>query len=311
MRIVVIVVISLILLYLLITYLMFVLVSKKSKLVRLPMAKGIAKSLEPYKELREKGINWVEDKIGKNQVEDLFINSNDDLKLHGLFIEHKNSKGIVIESHGYRSHTKRDLYPSCHVYFNMGYSLLLIDSRTSYKSEGKYITFGIKESEDIISWIKFINHKYPDKSLILAGISMGASSSLMALKYVKKKMNVKCAIVDSGYVSPYEEVLHCIKHYFHLNGKLFIGMIDLWCKIFAKYSLKQDDTISSLKNGRIPILFIHGLEDDFIPIDNTKRNYEEYKGPKKMELFEKATHGISYLVDPKRYIKCIKDFVKD
>ena len=85
MKIVIIVIISLILLYLLFTYLMFVLISKKSKVVRLPMAKSVSKSLEPYQELREKGINWVDEKISKNQVEDEFIYSKDGIKLHAIY----------------------------------------------------------------------------------------------------------------------------------------------------------------------------------------------------------------------------------
>ena len=76
------------------------------------------------------------------------------------------SKGIIIEAHGYRSSAMRDLFASCHEYYKLGYSLLLIDHRTSNESEGKYITFGIKECKDIINWIKFINKKYPKSNII-------------------------------------------------------------------------------------------------------------------------------------------------
>ena len=149
----------------------------------------------------------------------------------------------------------------------------------------------------------------PKQEIILAGISMGATSILMSLKDVTKKMNIKCAIVDCGYISPYEEVLYCIKTFFHLPGKLFIGMIDTWCKLIAKFSLREKDTINSISDVRIPILFIHGTDDDFVPVENSLKNYDEYQGPKKIELFENTSHGISYLVDPKRYIKTIKEFL--
>ncbi len=304
-----IIVVIIFLLYLLITYLMFILISKNTKVINLPMSKNVAKSLKPYEEIMDKGKKWVDDKYKENQVKDIYIYSRDGLKLHALLIEHKNSNGIFLEVHGYRSTASRDLYASCHEYYKMGYSLLIIDNRTCNKSEGKYITFGVKESEDIISWIEYLNAKFPNKKIVLAGISMGATSVLISLKKIKEEMNIKCAIVDCGYVSAYDEVLYCINHFFHLNGKLFISMIDIWCKLFAKFSLKQENTINSLNNVKIPILFIHGLDDNFVPADNSKNNYQHYRGTKEIVLFENASHGISYLVDPKRYIKCINNII--
>ncbi len=294
------------LLYLLLTYFMFVLISKKTNNNFLPMHKAVLKTLEPYTKQIEKGNKWVEDKYKNNEVKDVYITSNDGLELHAILIEHPNSKGIIIETHGYRSIASRDLYPSCFNYYDMGYSLLITDNRSCNLSEGKYITFGIKESDDIISWIKYINKKYPKQDIILAGISMGATSILMSLGSIKKSMRVKKIMVDSGYISPYDEVVYCINHYFHIPGKLFVNMIDIWCRLFGKFSLKDKDTITSISNSKIPILFIHGLDDDFVLPINSKLNYEKYDGDKELVLFKGASHGLSYLVDSKKYIKIIK-----
>ena len=291
--------------YSLITYIIFLLISRRSEKLLLPMNKIVAKSLEPYKDIIDKGNNW----ITKQETKDIYIKTKDNIKLHGTLIENKNNKGIFLEVPGYRSTPERDLYPSCYEYYNMGYSILLIDNRSSGKSTGKYITFGIKESQDIIIWIKYLNKLYPSKDIILAGVSMGATSILMSLKRIREYMNVKLALVDSPYIYPYEEVLYCIKHYFHINGRLLIDMINLWCIIFAKYNLKEENTISCIKKSNIPILFVHGLDDDFVPPKNSIISYKKYNGPKELQLFEKATHGISYLVNPKKYVKDIKEFI--
>ena len=308
MKIFIIVLISLIILYLLITYLMFIFVSRKLSNNILPMESIVEETIKPYESIVKVGNDWVDEKYKNNEVEDVYIKS-DDLKLHGILIENKNSKGTIIEVHGYRSSAKRDLFASVNEYYNMGYNILLIDQRASNLSEGKYITFGIKESIDLINWVKYVNNRFKNKSVILAGISMGASTVLMSLKNINESMNVKCALVDCGYISAYKEVLYCIKHYFHLNGILFIDAINMWCKIFAGYSLKENDTISSLEKTNIPILFVHGLIDDFVPSKNTLINYEKYKGPKEMIIFDNATHGISYLTEPERYLNGIKNFV--
>jgi fermentation-respiration switch protein FrsA (DUF1100 family) len=288
---------------------MFLIICRKFNHEFLPMSKGINEMLKPYDIIIKEGNNWVKEKINKKEVEDIYIKSKDNLRLHGLFIENKKSKGVIIEVHGYRSTAERDLYTSCHKYYEMGYSLLLIDNRTSNKSEGKYITFGIRESEDVILWINYLNKRFPRLNIVLAGISMGASTVLMSLNDIKESNNIKCALVDCGYISAYKEVLYCIKHYFHINGKLFIHMIDFWCKLFAKFSFKEKNTVDSLKNTRIPILFVHGLIDDFVPCKNTQINYEKYIGKKKMIIFEEATHGLSYLVDSNKYISGVKEFL--
>ena len=167
MRIFFIVIISLVILYLLFTYFFFILISRKLSKKILPMSKFVEESVRPYKDIVLVGNDWIKEKYKNKEIKDVYIKSFDNLKLHGIFIENKKSKGIIIEAHGYRSTAENDLFASCHEYFKMGYSLLLIDQRTSNKSEGKYITFGIKESKDIINWIKFVNSKYPKKKVFL------------------------------------------------------------------------------------------------------------------------------------------------
>ena len=104
----------------------------------------------------------------------------------------------------------------------MGFSLLVIDERGCGLSEGKYITFGYNESKDINSWVNYIHRKYNNVKIILGGISLGASSTLMV-----NNKNVCAMIVDSAYISAWDEVKYCISHYFHIPGILFIYGINL------------------------------------------------------------------------------------
>ena len=298
-----------IIIYLIFTYIMFFIVSRRVKKNFTPMEKAVRKTLKPFKDLINTGNKWIKEKEKNKQIKDVFLKSKEDLKLHAMFIENKENKGIFIEIPGYRSTPMRDLYPSCYEYYDMGYSLLLIDNRSSGSSEGKYITFGMRESEDLIRWIKYINKKYPDLNIILGGVSMGASTIMMSMNRIKDDMNVKKIIVDCGYISAYEEVKYCIKHYFHIPSFPFIKMVNIWCKLIAKFDLEEKNTIRSMRKSNIPVLFIHGEEDDFVPTYNSKVNYKNYNGPKKLLLFKKASHGISYLVEPNKYIEAVKDFV--
>ncbi len=307
MRIVLIIFILLIILYLLTSYIIFLLVCRKFTVYPIKtISKNMAKALVPYKGLIEKGQKWV----SKKAKEDVYIKSFDNLKLHGILIEKKNAKGIFIEAHGYRSVSTRDIYPSCYHYYNMGYSLLLIDQRASGKSEGKYLTFGINESEDIVSWCNYVNDRYPNIPIVLAGVSMGASTIMMSVSKLDSNLNVKAILADSGFVSPMEQIGYCLRHYFHIYPGLFIHTINLWCILIGKYNLRSNNTIDSLNTKDIPLLLVHGEEDDFIPIRNSFDNYNKYKGNiKKIETFKDTYHGMSYLVDPKKYIATIKKFL--
>ena len=167
-----------------------------------------------------------------------------------------------------------------------------------------------QDYNNVNNLVEYLNKKYPDKNIIIAGVSMGASSLLMSLKNIKEHMKVKCVISDCAYTNPYEEILYCINHYFHINGKLFITMINFWCSLIAKFNLLEKNTISCIKKSNIPILFIHGLDDDFVLPENSIKNYESYNGPKELLLFENANHGISYLIDSKKYMNKVKSFIK-
>ena len=296
----------LIVLYLFGTFIMFNTVSKRKSNKQLSVInESIEETLAPYQDKIDIGNLWME----KQNKEHIFIKSNDNLKLHGLLIKHPNPKGIFIEAHGYRSNVERDLYPSCFNYYKMGYSLLLIDQRASGKSEGKYITFGMRESEDIICWCKYVNDTFK-LPIVLAGVSMGATSVMMSMKDLRADMRVKYIIADCGYNNAYKEVIYAINHYFHIPGIIFIFGINLWCRLIAKFSLKEKTVVDSIKNKRIPLLLIHGEKDDFVPPINSKIIHDAYKGRKELIICPEATHGISYLVDCKKYIEAIKKMIR-
>ena len=139
---------------------------------------------------------------------------------------------------------------------------------------------------------------------------MGASTAMMSAALFNKNNNIKAILADSGFISPIEEISYCFKRYFHIPPILLINTVNIWCILLGKFNLKSKNTIDCLNKNDIPLLLVHGEEDDFIPIFNSKNNYEQYKGSKKeFVTFPKAYHGMSYLVDSKRYIEIIKSFL--
>ena len=136
-----------------------------------------------YDEIQE-GIAW----INQQKAEDIYIQSEDGLKLHARLMDQPGAKGTVLMFHGYRTHPEVDFSASSHVYYECGNRIVHIDQRAAGKSEGKYIGFGVLESRDGCLWAQYIANRFgTDQKIILAGLSMGASTALMSTAHHENK----------------------------------------------------------------------------------------------------------------------------
>ena len=137
---------------------------------------------------------------------------------------------------------------------------------------------------------------------------MGSATILMGagLGYPK---NVTGIIADCGFTSPYEIMEHVVKTHIKIPFKPLIYTVNFMCKRLAGFDLREYSTVEALKKCDKPILFVHGMEDDFVPPYMTETNYKSYQGEKKLLLVDKAGHGYSYLVNKAEYQKLIEDLI--
>ena len=242
-------------------------------------------------------------------MRDMYIRSNDNLKLHASFLPAENAKRYVVMCHGYRgtrfgssAHIAKFLHENkC--------SLLLIDQRCCGESEGRIITYGAKEQYDIINWLKLIDkinvRRLP---VYLYGQSMGATSILLASGH-KLPGNVHGLIADCGFHSMKEELQDILKNWFHIH--LFnpiIRRIDFRNRVFGGFSLNDTDTTEALKRNTHPILFFHGEEDTYVWPANTIKNYQICRAPKEMVIIPNAKHLCSSFEAPELYNSKIISF---
>ena len=253
--------------------------------------------------------------LKSHNAQDVYIQSKDGLKLHGYWVPAKNARGTILLAHGYRSTILVDFGLAYAFYHALGMNILVPHQRAHGQSEGKYITFGVKESQDMACWIDYHNKTYGMHQMIISGLSMGASTVLyLADKDLPE--NVKCVIADCGFTSP-KAILDCVfRSVVHFPPGPFLWAADLFARIFAGFSLSEQDTRRVLKNAKLPVLMIHGLADDFVPCDMTKEGFAACRGEKEILLVEGAGHGTSFLADKEAYTrtviafleKCLEDF---
>ena len=246
--------------------------------------------------------------LKEHNAEDVYIKSDDNLKLHGLWIPANNPRGTVLFAHGYRSTMLVDFGLAFDYYHNQGMNLLVPEQRCHGLSEGKFITFGVKESKDMLRWIAYHNEVYGDFSMLLSGLSMGASTMLY-LADQNLPSNVKGIIADCGFTSPWDIISVIFKRVIHLPDTPTLVVTDLIAKLCAGFGLKEKDTRRSLLKSRLPVFLVHGTDDGFVPCEMTRQGYEACSSAKQLLLVEGADHGVSFLIAKDRYTEIINEFL--
>ena len=250
-----------------------------------------------------------------HNAQDVYVKSKDGLKLHAYWIPAENPRGTILLAHGYRSTILVDFGLAYAFYHALGMNILVPHQRAHAMSEGKYITFGVKESDDMECWIRYHNETYGNQQIILSGMSMGASTVLY-LADRQLPSNVKCIIADCGFTSP-KEILDKVFHSIvHLPSGPTLWAAGLFSKIFAGFCLTEKDTREVLKNARLPVMLIHGGADDFVPCYMSEQGYVACTSHKELLIVEGAGHGTSFLVDKQIYTqrviafleRCLEDF---
>ena len=113
--------------------------------------------------------------------EALSVTSKDGLILKAKYYELTPDSPVEILFHGYRGLAERDLCGAVQRCFSVGHSAILVDQRAGGRSDGHVITFGVKESEDVLLWIDKVTHRFgQDRPIVLAGVSMGATTVMLA-----------------------------------------------------------------------------------------------------------------------------------
>lgn len=222
---------------------------------------------------------------------------------------HPNPIGRILLFHGYRSMAETDFACAMEIYHSFGYELILIDQRAHGRSGGNWIGFGVLEQKDCLAWIHYVNDKFGAIPTFLNGVSMGATTVLMALGNLMPQ-NVRGVIADCGFTSPKEIIRHVMKRKLFLPSPILLPILSLFSKIFAGYYFGEYSTVDALRKAAVPVLFIHGTEDRFVPPAMTLQNYEACVCEKELLLVEGAGHGTSYLQDQERVEKTIAAFLK-
>ena len=250
--------------------------------------------------------------VAEQDYEEIELTSDDGLKLQGSLLEAEEpTNKTVVLVHGYLGRgTDMGLYAE-YYYETLGYNVFFADMRGHGESEGDYIGFGWHDRLDVIDWTDLLIEKLgPDTEVVVHGVSMGAAAVLMASGEHMPEQ-VKAIVADSPYTSVYDLFAYQMKRMYHLPAVPILPTTSAVTKMRAGYSLTEASALDQVKKAEVPILYVHGEADDFVPTRMAEELYENTKSDAEIMKVEGAGHSESFVVAKEKYTKKLEAFLSE
>ncbi len=235
------------------------------------------------------------------------IRSYDGQKLVGHWFPVAKPKRVIVAMHGWRSRWSTDFGLIADFWQQKGCSVLYAEQRGQGRSGGAYMGFGMMERHDCVAWCKWVYSRWRKLPLYLAGVSMGATTVLLASE-LDLPPNVCGIMADCGFTSAHDIWKYVAEKNLHLNYGFHGGFADSLCRRKIAMGPKDCSTIPALSKCKIPVFFAHGTEDHFVPVEMTYENWRACASNKKMLIVPGAEHGMSYYLEKDRYQQAMEEF---
>lgn len=236
--------------------------------------------------------------------------SYDGLLLAGKYYHMQDGAPLIIFFHGYRCSAIRDgngifLYTR-----KLGFNVLLADHRAHGDSQGKTITFGVKERYDVCSWAEYMVKRLgKEQKIYLSGLSMGGATVLMASN-IGLPQNVIGILADCPYSSPKAILCSVIKQMgFPVKATYWLARLS--AKWIGKFDVEETSALQAVRESQIPTLILHGDADDFVPCSMSMDCQAAGESHVRLVLIKGAGHGMSHCVDTISYEAAVYEFFKE
>lgn len=261
-----------------------------------------------YDILCEKG-DKARDIITRMPHEVINVTTDDGIKLVGYFwANEKKTDKTAILIHGYNSNGFIDFSAVGYEYLQHGYNILIVTNRASGLSGGKWIGFGVLESKDSLKWVDWVTERYPDGDIVLEGDSLGAATCCM-MSDKGLPANVKAIVSDCAFEQVKTQFINMFRSW-HVPAHPLVETTEFWCKHIAGYDFTTYSPLKSVSDTTIPIIFVHGKADRYIPYVSCEHLYAACASDKDICLVDGAGHAASYARDPEKFNNAVFPFLE-
>lgn len=254
--------------------------------------------------------NEKAEQLRKKEHEIIELKASDGERLAGHWFRQEDAKRTIVAMHGWRSSWVDDFGIISDFWLKSGCNVLFAEQRGQNNSGGDYIGFGLLERYDCADWARWVQ-ECSDLPIYLSGVSMGASTVLMT-SALPLPENVRGIMADCGFTSPHAIWEYVAKDSLQLSySESRKKTIDAICKQRLNGESAYYSCEDALRECKIPVLFAHGSDDHFVPVEMTYCNYKACASEKRLLIVPGAGHGQSYWMEPETYESTVLRFWAD
>lgn len=280
-------------------------------------------ALTPYKRTQAEALNrlykhsaylrpWVDSLKTAGVMHDTVAEING-ARLNAMYIySPTRTNRVAVLIHGYKDCNAMMLQVG-YIYWHLGYNLLLPDLYAHGKSEGDHIRMGWLDRLDVMKWMEIANEKFRADSastqMVVHGISMGAATA-MCVSGEKLPAYVKCFVEDCGYTSVHDEFAHELKDMFGLPSFPLLNIASVMCEWKYGWNFEEASPLSQVKKCHLPMLVIHGTDDDFVPTSMARPIYDAKPQPKQLYMAQGSAHARSLADHRDEYTRRVRQFTE-
>jgi Dipeptidyl aminopeptidases/acylaminoacyl-peptidases len=225
------------------------------------------------------------------------VSKHDGITLKGtlIYAPHR-SNNVIVFSHGITSSRwyilKKGRIDSL---LNRGFNVLTFDHRAHGESEGEIPTYGYLEKYDLDQWVDTAANLFPKGKIGVEGVSMGAATAILHAGEINPSKDslhkVSFYIFDCPYSDLEEQFAHRLNKDYHLPNMALTTSLNILNRPMNGFDIKDVSPIKAAPKIDVPVLFIHGMADDYVPTYMTTDMYKEVKSHKMLALIPKERHA--------------------
>lgn len=273
--------------------------------------KDLNSSMRRMRDLHPQLVHWLDSLENNNALRDTFITAPDGIRLHAFYVRASQATpNTAVLIHGYTGNAIRMLHIGYLYNHELDYNILLPDLRYSGLSEGDAIQMGWLDRKDVIQWIETIPALFGDSIAgVIHGISMGAATTMMVAGETLPKY-IHCFVEDCGYTSVWDQFRKELKVQFGLPDFPLLYIASWLCQWQNGWNFKEASALDQVAKCKLPMLFIHGDKDDYVPTWMVEKVFESKPAPKELWIVPGADHSTSYQYYPQEYTQKVKAFME-
>src|SRR5215471_1737333 len=240
-------------------------------------------------------------------VTDAEFASSDGIPLRGWWNPGDASMPVIIFVHGL-NRSRLEFLERAADSSKQGYGVLLFDLRNHGASGKAYTTIGIFETRDVCAASKWVRETAGARPQVLWGVSMGASSAILAAKQCP---GFAAIVSDSSFLSFRDTVSHHLRLFFRLPPFPIANLIVAITALRMGFNPDDGDVEAAIRKIHVPILFIAGGADRRMPPELAERMLQASGHPvKELLVIPGAVHGEAFRTDREKYLNSVYRFLE-